>query len=174
MQLEELNNYFTEVNTELLLCVACLNPTNSFSGFDKERLVRLAQFYASNFSAIDLVALDHQLQNYMVDMRSSNEFLELKWIGDIARKLVEKKKNFLSQLVYLFLKLTLILPVAIATVERAFSAIKYVNNMLHNRMGDQWMNGRLVTYIENDVVASVDNEAIMQRFQYMKICWGQQ
>ena len=41
-------------------------------------------------------------------------------------------------------------------------------------MGDQWMNDCLVTYIEKDVVASVDDEAIMQWFQHMKTCWGQQ
>lgn len=28
-QLQELNNRFTEVNTELLLCVACLSPRDS-------------------------------------------------------------------------------------------------------------------------------------------------
>ncbi|XP_050878884.1 uncharacterized protein LOC127082700 [Lathyrus oleraceus] len=49
-QLQELNNRFTEVNTELQLCVACLNPRDSFSAFDKERLIRLAQFYPSEFS----------------------------------------------------------------------------------------------------------------------------
>ena len=102
-----------------------------------------------------------------------NKFLELKGICDIARKLVETKKDIVYQLVYLLLKLALILPVAIAMVERAFSAIKYINNGLRNRMGDQWMNACLVTYIEKDAVASVDNEAIMQRFQHMKTCWGQ-
>ncbi|XP_050889973.1 uncharacterized protein LOC127095307 [Lathyrus oleraceus] len=35
-QLQELNNRFTEVNTELLLCVACLSPSDSFSAFDNE------------------------------------------------------------------------------------------------------------------------------------------
>ncbi|XP_028085988.1 zinc finger MYM-type protein 1-like [Camellia sinensis] len=34
MQIQELNARFTESNTELLLCVACLNPSNSFSSFD--------------------------------------------------------------------------------------------------------------------------------------------
>ena len=101
-------------------------------------------------------------------MRSSNGFLELKAIGDITIKLVETKKDVVYQLVYLFLKLVLILRVATAIVERAFSAIKYVNNMLRNRMGDQRTNGRLITYIENDVVASVDNEAIIEQFQHMK------
>ena len=103
-------------------------------------------------------------------MSSGNEFIELQGIGDIARKLVETKKDIVYQLIYLLLKLALILPVVIATVEKAFSAMKYVNNTLLNRMGDQWMNDYLVTYIENDVVAIVDNEAIMQRFQHMKTC----
>ena len=66
--------------------------------------------------------------------RSSNKFLELNGIGDIARKLVEKKKDFVCQLVYLLLKLTLILPVATTTVERAFLAMKYVNNRLRSRI----------------------------------------
>ena len=56
-------------------------------------------------------------------MRSSNEFLELKGISDIARKLVKTKKDIVYQLVYLLLKLALILPVATVTVERAFSAM---------------------------------------------------
>lgn len=33
MQLEELNSQISETNTELLLCVACLDPSNSFSCF---------------------------------------------------------------------------------------------------------------------------------------------
>ena len=40
--------------------------------------------------------------------------------------------------------------------------MKYVKNRLHNQMGDQWINNSLVTYIENDVFASTDNEAIIQ------------
>ena len=95
-------------------------------------------------------------------MRSSNELLELKGIDDIARKLVETKKDIVFQLVYLLLKLALILPVTTATVERAFSRMKYVNNGLRNRMGDKWMNDYMVTYIENNVVASADNEAIIE------------
>ena len=66
------------------------------------------------------------------------------------------------------MKLVLILPVATAMVERNFSAIKYIKNELRNRMEDQWMNNCLVVYIERDVVCSINNETIMQRFQNMK------
>ena len=36
LQLQELNNRFSKANTDLLLCMACLNPSNSFVTFDKE------------------------------------------------------------------------------------------------------------------------------------------
>ena len=61
MQLQELNNHFFEANTNLLLCMACLDPSNSFVAFDKEKLIRLAKFYPSDFLRMDILALDSQL-----------------------------------------------------------------------------------------------------------------
>ncbi|XP_021812319.1 uncharacterized protein LOC110755434 [Prunus avium] len=66
-----------------------------------------------------------------------------------------------------------LLTFATASVERAFSAMNIIKNPLRNRMGDQWLNDSLVVYIERDVFACIDNEAIMQRFQNMKTCRGQ-
>ena len=57
--------------------------------------------------------------------------------------------------------LALILPVATATVERAFSAMKIVKNRLLNRMGDQWMRNNLIVYIEKDIFNCIDNNVIM-------------
>ncbi|XP_050217484.1 uncharacterized protein LOC126668322 [Mercurialis annua] len=42
MQLQELNRHFDEVNSKLLLCVACLSPKDSFSAFDKKNLIKMA------------------------------------------------------------------------------------------------------------------------------------
>ena len=61
MQFQELNNHFSGANTNLLLCMACLNPSNSFVAFDKEKLIRLAKFYPSDFLGTDILALDSQL-----------------------------------------------------------------------------------------------------------------
>ena len=61
LQLQELKNCFSEVNTDLLLYMACLNPSNSFVAFDKEKLIRLAKFYPSNFLGTDILALGSQL-----------------------------------------------------------------------------------------------------------------
>ena len=94
-------------------------------------------------------------------MRSSDEFLKVTGIVSLAEKLAEKKKDVVYPLGYLLIKLALILPVATATVERAFSVMKIVKNRLRNRMGDQFMNDCLVTYIEKDVLNTISNKSIM-------------
>ena len=53
------------------------------------------------------------------------------------------------------MKLVLIILVATATVERSFSAMKYIKNELCNRIKDQWMNDCLVVYIEKDVAIAL-------------------
>ncbi|XP_077222098.1 uncharacterized protein LOC143855937 [Tasmannia lanceolata] len=70
-QLNELNDRLTVANTELLSCMACLNPSDSFSGFDKHKLVRLAAFYPVEFSPIQLLLLDNQLETYIIDMKDN-------------------------------------------------------------------------------------------------------
>ena len=173
MQLQELNSYFTESNTNLLLCVTCLSPSDSFLAFDKEKLVRLAQFYLKEFSSLELMILSDHLDSYIIDMHSSIESSNLLGIGDLAQKMVEMKKHVVYPLVYLLVTLALILPVAIAIVERAFSAMKIVKNRLRNRMGDQWMTNNLIVYIEKDIFNYINNDVIMQRFQNMKSRRGQ-
>ena len=83
------------------------------------------------------------------------------------------KKNVSYPLVYSLVTLALILPVATATVERAFSVMNIIKNRLHNRIGDRWMNDCLVTYIEKDIFKTIECEKIMQRFQNMKNRRGQ-
>ncbi|KAF8387749.1 hypothetical protein HHK36_026404 [Tetracentron sinense] len=124
MLLKDLNNRVTEVNIELLLCVACPNPSNSFCAFDKQKLVRLAEFYPIEFSTMDLMALDNQLEIYIIDMHSNNEFSNVKGICGLPEKMVKTKKDILYPLVYLLVTLALILPVFIATIEKTFSAMK--------------------------------------------------
>ncbi|KAL7250692.1 hypothetical protein ACSBR1_012669 [Camellia fascicularis] len=93
MQLQELNNHFNEMNTELLLCVAFLNPSDSFVTFDTRKLIRFGQFYLKDFSAIELTTLPIQLENFIIDMWSSVEFSNLKGISDVARKMVKTRKE---------------------------------------------------------------------------------
>ena len=78
------------------------------------------------------------------------------------------KKHRVYPLVYLLVKLTLLLLVATATVERVFSVKKIIKTQLRKRLGDDLMNDCLVTYIEKDIFETIDNEDVIQRFQNMK------
>ena len=82
--------------------------------------------------------------------------------------MVEMKKNVSYPLIYSLVTLALILLVATVTVERAFSTMNIIKNRLHNKIGDQWMNDCLVTYIEKDIFKAIKCEEIMQWFQNMK------
>ncbi|PKU82942.1 hypothetical protein MA16_Dca021826 [Dendrobium catenatum] len=117
---------------------------------------------------MDLIILDNQIESFIIDVRSNDAFMNLKGLGELAQKMVETRKNDIFPLVFLLIKLALILPIATATVERAFSAMNIIKNRLRNRMGDSWMNDCLLTYIEKDIFNNVDNDLIVQRFQKMK------
>ncbi|KAL5662124.1 hypothetical protein ACJX0J_029249, partial [Zea mays] len=36
------NNHFAERSTQLLRCVACLDPNNSFANYDKDKLIQVS------------------------------------------------------------------------------------------------------------------------------------
>lgn len=72
--------------------------------------------------------------------------------------MVETKKHIVDLMVYLFLKLTLLLPVATTNIERSLSNMNnFVKNQLCNCMGDEFLNDCLVTYIESDIFESIEN-----------------
>ena len=68
---------------------------------DKHKLLRLAEFYPNDFSPMDLVALETQLDIYIIDVSSDNKFSGLKGIGELAKKLFEINKDKLYLLVFL-------------------------------------------------------------------------
>ena len=105
--------------------------------------------------------LDNQLETYIHDMQSTEEFSAFRGIGQLVENMVEMKKNVSYPLVYSLVTLALILLVAIATVERVFSVMNIIKNRLCNQIGDQWMNDCLVTYIEKDIFKTIKCEEIM-------------
>ena len=89
--------------------------------------------------------LDNQLEIYIHDMQSIEEFSAFRGIGQLVEKMVEMKKSVSYPLVYSLVTLILILLVATTIVERAFSTMNIIKNQLRNQIGDQWMNDCLVT-----------------------------
>jgi hypothetical protein len=62
----------------------------------------------------------------------------------------------------------LVLPVATAGVERVFSSMNFIKNKLRSKMGQRFLNGCLVTFIERDFFLQVKDEDITTSFQAMK------
>ncbi|XP_075074630.1 uncharacterized protein LOC142162207 [Nicotiana tabacum] len=151
LQLSELNSHFDAVNSDILLGMACLSPNNFFANYDKERIMKLAKLYAHEYRISKLDDLSYELDNYIFYVREDIYFSNLKGLGDLSETLVETELHKIWGLIYLLVKLSLILPVATATAERAFSSIKYIKNDLRTRIGDEFINVCLVCYIEDEV-----------------------
>ncbi|XP_049381978.1 uncharacterized protein LOC125846522 [Solanum stenotomum] len=170
LALQELNNRFDVVTSDLLLGMASLSSVDSFANFHKDRIMKLSEYYSSEFGDKELRELNFQLDDFIVyAQKCDSKFLNLKGIKDLARVMIETK---LDQ-TWLLVKLTLIILVATASVERAFSSMKYIKNDLRNRMDEYLLNGCLVFYIERSIFKNVSNYAIIDRFQNMKTRRGQ-
>lgn len=148
--------------------MASFNPKDSFAAFDLESLKKLAEFYPDDFDSNKLKDLGHQLRIYINNVRADKRFSNLDGIADLAKLMVETKKHLTFHLVYRLLKLVLILPVATASVERCFSAMNVVKNMLRNKMGEQFMSDCLICYVEKDMFSTINNDAVFDLFKKMK------
>ncbi|XP_049366619.1 uncharacterized protein LOC125831481 [Solanum verrucosum] len=165
----QLNARFNEVATDLLHGIACLIPINSFSSFDNKKIMRMAQLYPDDFDEFNMNTLENQLASYIVDVYDVDErFSDLNGLCDLSKRLVQMKKYPNYPLVFRLVKLVLLLPVATASVERAFSAMKFIENDLRSQMSDDFFSGCLVPFVEKDVFDSIPNDAIIKTFQDMK------
>jgi hypothetical protein len=130
-QLRELDKRFSKESSELFCLASCLNPRNLFQAFDKEMLIKFAQFYPSEFPDTVITSLDLQLQAFITDVRSDARFHEMSALmSDLSVKMVETGKDTQYPLVYLLLKLGLILPGTPATAKMASSTMKSVNSTM--------------------------------------------
>ena len=103
-------------------------------------------------------------------MQSTKEFLAFRGIGQLVEKMVEMKKNVSYPLVYSLVTLALILLIATAIVERAFSAMNIIKNRLRNQIGDQWINDCLITYIEKYIFKTIECEERSEERRVGKEC----
>ena len=162
-----MNHRFSESSTDLLDCIACLDPKNGFFNFDMDKLAHLADLYPVDFISTGRTFLSQELQYFLSDMKIDGRFFNVEDLGSLAKKMKETMKDRVFPMVYRLVELALLLPVATTSVERVFSAMKAVKTDLRNRIGDEWLNDSLVVYIENGIFDYIDNELILNRFQNM-------
>ncbi|XP_076901614.1 uncharacterized protein LOC143556069 [Bidens hawaiensis] len=138
MKIQEFGDRFNEINTDLLQNMLAFNPYDLFSKFDASKLMRLCEFYPYDFDNGDKIVLSSQLDLYIDSVRKDEIFANLKDIADFAIVMVDTRKHISFHLVYRLLKLTLVLHIATATVERCFSARKIIKTNLRNRIGEDF------------------------------------
>jgi hypothetical protein len=61
-----------------------------------------------------------------------------------------------------------VLPAAITTIERCFTAMKIVKPHLRNHIGDEHMSNNLICYVEKGEMMKVNNEAMVCCFMKLK------
>ncbi|PHT57854.1 hypothetical protein CQW23_00217 [Capsicum baccatum] len=72
VQLQELNDRFDVVSSDLILGMGSLNPINSFSNFDKDRIMTLAKCYPNELDDENLRDLSYQLDTFIIHMRDES------------------------------------------------------------------------------------------------------
>ena len=164
----EMDHRFNEVSSEILVCFSCLDPKDSFSKFDVEKIARLTEIYDQDFSTIDRSNIRDQLETFILHMRRVDLFKDCQDFSSLAMKMVEHERHIAFPLVYRLIELALLLPVATASVERAFSAMNIIKTDLRNRTADEWLNDLLLCYIEKEIFRSIDAKEIKNTFQATK------
>ncbi|XP_071695417.1 uncharacterized protein [Rutidosis leptorrhynchoides] len=69
-------------------------------------------------------------------------------------------------------RLSLVLPVATATVERCFSSMKIVKSNLRNRIGEEFLNACVICAVEREALAEVKDEDVIERFNHLRLRRG--
>jgi hypothetical protein len=109
-----------------------------------------------------------RLLTFIVHVRRVDEFKACHDLASLAKAIVQIGRDTVFPLVYRLIELALLLPVATATVERAFSAMKIIKTELRNKMGDYWLNDLMVIYTERKLFKELDFQNIKKTFQKKK------
>jgi hypothetical protein len=148
-----------------LRCIACLDPTNGFANIEIEKLVELAKIYKDDFTDYECAKLRGDLLVFIDEVRNDKDFNTCIDLCSLAEKMVQSGRHTHFPLVYRLIEFAVILPVATATVERAFSAMNIIKTERRNKMNDDWMNDSMICYIERDLFASIEDDKILKRYQ---------
>ena len=115
-----MNHRFSKVSTDLLDCIACLDPKNEFSNFDMDKFAHLADLYPLDFTSTGRTFLYQEIHSFLSDMRIDGRFFNVEDLGSLAKKMKKTMKDRVFPMVYHLVELTLLLPIATASVEEYF------------------------------------------------------
>ncbi|KAK8328838.1 hypothetical protein V6Z11_A11G278200 [Gossypium hirsutum] len=136
--LTEMNSPFNGEVVKLFALSSALDPHDNYKGFPVEDIYKLMNyFYPDNYT--------EQEKLHSTELQKASIVVELRQV------LAKTNKSSIYHLLDRIIRLVLTLPVSTTTTERAFSAMKNVKTMLHNRMEDDFHSTYLVAYIEKEI-----------------------
>jgi hypothetical protein len=148
----EVDHRFSELYMELLICISCLDPRDSFSKFGNDKIARLTEIYDQDFSNVDHTIIRDQLETFILPVWRADDFIACHDLGSFAIKMVQIEKHLAFTLVYRLIELALLLLVAITSFERTFSVMNIIKTGLPNKMLDNWLNDLIMCYIEKNIL----------------------
>ncbi|XP_042380230.1 zinc finger MYM-type protein 1-like [Zingiber officinale] len=164
--LMELNTQFNESSVELLSLSTALDPKNSFDLISSDDICKLAKkFYHEDFTNQDIVALEHELVHYKLDVMQN---LKVSTLVELCQQLTESERSNVYIMLTRLIHLVLTLPVSTASTEQAFSVMKHVQTTLRNKMEDDFLEDYLTLYIERDLAKNIDVDSIVNDFYVSK------
>jgi hypothetical protein len=98
-------------------------------------------------------------------MRRHDQFRVCYDLASLAKQMFELGRHIMFPLVYRLIELALLLPVATASIERAFSAMKIIKTELRNKLSDGCLNDLMVCYIEREIFKGLYLAEIKKDFQ---------
>ncbi|MFS7902226.1 putative HAT dimerization domain-containing protein [Helianthus anomalus] len=145
-----------------------LNPSNGLSKFDPSKILAFAKMYPDDFTTQEIGSLLGDIESFRHTISDDDNFEDLNGTSDLACVMVETGTHSSCPTVYRVVKLSLLLPVATATVEKCFSKLKLVKTDLRNRIGLEFLNNAMVCAVEKDFLSEVKDDDVMERFQAMR------
>jgi len=79
-----MNHCFSEGSNIVLDCFSCLDPKNSLSMFDVDKLARLADIYHADFSDDDRGTIREQHDTYVLQVKKHASFSSCEYFQSLA------------------------------------------------------------------------------------------
>jgi hypothetical protein len=115
----EFDHRFNERSSELLVCFSCLDPRDTLSKFNVDKLVRIVDIYHDDFSFDDRKTIKDQLQAFIIHVRRLEDFKVYYDLASVSKTMVRLETHIVFLLVYCLIELALLLPVAmVCYIER--------------------------------------------------------
>lgn len=136
--------------------------------FDAQELLNLSRLYKDDFSQEDIFMLKSELSTFKWYWKSHKGYKNLGSLEDLSIAMVDSEGNKCYPITYKLLILILTLPVATASSESSFSALKIIKNRLRSSISDRCFRDLMVIYIEKEIGRNIDKDSVINYFNKMK------